>query len=233
MIARTSWLATTLPQLLLLHSHPPSFVRARDAQLPLQAASSYSSFSSDQTLKTLASTNMTRAPAVALSHGGGPMPVLGDPHHVNIINTLSNSIPKLLRLNTPEAPRAIVIVTAHWSTQKPTICSGPRPQLMYDYHGFPAEAYRLKYDAPGSPEVAQTVAAAMRAEGMDPILDEKQSASYLTNSAMESVAACRCLLTTSRMGSWRLCAHASHPSSGRYSNRPGLCARLRVALCSL
>ena len=97
---------------------------------------------------------MTRAPVICISHGGGPLPVLGDPMQKDIVKSLQTRVPELLKLGTPEAPRAIVIVTAHWSERNPTISSGSKHSLFYDYYGFPPESYKLKYDAPGSPEVA-------------------------------------------------------------------------------
>jgi len=37
------------------------------------------------------------------------------------------------------------------------INSSPKPDLLYDYYGFPEHTYKLKYDAPGSPELAENV----------------------------------------------------------------------------
>ncbi|KAF1976154.1 Extradiol ring-cleavage dioxygenase, class III enzyme, subunit B [Bimuria novae-zelandiae CBS 107.79] len=102
--------------------------------------------------------NMTRlAPVICISHGGGPLPLLGDPSQAQLTHSLKTRVPKILKLGTPEQPKAIVLVTAHWSTTDVTISSGEKPALYYDYHGFPDEAYRLRYDAPGSPEVAELV----------------------------------------------------------------------------
>lgn len=99
------------------------------------------------------------------------MPILGDPGHKDIIYSLKNRVPRLLGLGTPQAPRAIVLVTAHWSTRTPTITSGTSPDLIYDYYGFPPESYSLKYPAPGSPSVAEEVKKAMEAQGLKPALD--------------------------------------------------------------
>ncbi|RXG43891.1 hypothetical protein VDGE_02964 [Verticillium dahliae] len=117
---------------------------------------------------------MTRGAVICISHGGGPMPVLGDPGHKDIVSSLTKRVPKLLRLNTPEAPRAIVVVTAHWSTRRPTISSATHHDLYYDYGGFPSEAYSLKYPAPGSPDVAEEVRRALAQQGLDPVLDAKR-----------------------------------------------------------
>ncbi|KAI0592063.1 hypothetical protein Alg130_00664 [Pyrenophora tritici-repentis] len=92
------------------------------------------------------------APVISLSHGGGPMPVLGDPSHASITRSLQTKVPQILKLGTPDAPRAIVVVTAHWSTEKARVSSGAKHELLYDYYGFPEESYKIRHDAPGSPE---------------------------------------------------------------------------------
>ncbi|OAA65320.1 extradiol ring-cleavage class 3 subunit b [Niveomyces insectorum RCEF 264] len=118
---------------------------------------------------------MPRGAVVALSHGGGPMPVLGDPDSVELANSMRTRVPAILGLNdAARRPKAIVIVTAHWSTDRPTVSSGARHKLLYDYGGFPPAAYRLKYDAPGSPEVAHRVAEVLRTAGFDPALDAER-----------------------------------------------------------
>lgn len=116
-------------------------------------------------------TKMTRAAAIALAHGGGPMPVLGDPSHREIIQSLKVRVPALLRLGTAEAPRAMVVVTAHWSTANPTVSNAAKHKLLFDYSGFPPQSYSLVYDAPGSPEVAMELFEALKAEGLTPELD--------------------------------------------------------------
>ncbi|KAF1952245.1 extradiol ring-cleavage dioxygenase [Byssothecium circinans] len=97
------------------------------------------------------------APVICISHGGGPMPVLGDPSHAAITKSLQTRVPKILKLGTEEQPRAIVLVTAHWSTNEVRISSAEKHDLYYDYGGFPDEAYSLRYDAKGSPEVAELI----------------------------------------------------------------------------
>ncbi|KAF1844190.1 Extradiol aromatic ring-opening dioxygenase [Cucurbitaria berberidis CBS 394.84] len=113
-------------------------------------------------------TNMTRlAPVVSLSHGGGPMPLLGDPSHKEITNSLKTKVPRILKLGTSDQPKAIVLVTAHWSTNKVTISSGSKYGLLYDYYGFPPETYEIKHNAPGSPEVAELVEKALKDAGVE------------------------------------------------------------------
>lgn len=99
------------------------------------------------------------------------MPILGDPGHAAIVKSLQTKVPELLRLGTPEAPRAIVLVTAHWSESVPTISGARKHKLLYDYYGFPSESYKLKYEAEGSPEVAAEVAKALEGAGLKPEID--------------------------------------------------------------
>lgn len=102
------------------------------------------------------------------------MPVLNDPGHKELIKSMRERVPKILNLNTPNAPRAIVLVTAHWIESVPTISNGKTHSLLYDYGGFPREAYALKYPAPGSPEVAEEVFGVLKEAGFKPEMDAKR-----------------------------------------------------------
>jgi len=102
------------------------------------------------------------------------MPLMGDPGHVNLIKSMTERVPKILGLGTANAPRAIVLVTAHWDEKKPTISNGSKHKLFYDYYGFPPETYKLKYDAPGSPEVAKEVYDLLEKAGLSPEMDSER-----------------------------------------------------------
>jgi 4,5-DOPA dioxygenase extradiol len=93
------------------------------------------------------------------------MPILGDPGQENIARSLRTTAAKVLR-NNDNPPLAIVLVTAHWEEDIPTITTSAKPKLLYDYYGFPPEAYKLTYDAPGSPDVAKRVAAVLKKAGI-------------------------------------------------------------------
>lgn len=54
-------------------------------------------------------------------------------------------------------PRAVIIVSAHWEERNPTVNTGARPPLLFDYSGFPAHTYELTWPAPGAPDVAEEV----------------------------------------------------------------------------
>jgi aromatic ring-opening dioxygenase catalytic subunit (LigB family) len=103
------------------------------------------------------------------------MPVLSNPgDNIGIVKSLKTRVPKILKLGTPDAPRAIVLVTAHWSERYPTISSADKHSLYYDYGGFPREAYELRYPAPGSSEVAHEVKKVLDDAGLRPKLDARR-----------------------------------------------------------
>lgn len=54
-------------------------------------------------------------------------------------------------------PTAILVISAHWEEAQVTLLTSPRPGLLYDYYGFPESTYKVKYPAPGAPDLAQKV----------------------------------------------------------------------------
>ena len=55
-------------------------------------------------------------------------------------------------------PRAILVVSAHWTTPSPAVSAAPQPETIHDFYGFPQPLYELAYQAPGSPNLAAEVA---------------------------------------------------------------------------
>jgi 4,5-DOPA dioxygenase extradiol len=86
--------------------------------------------------------------SIFISHGGGPLPVLGDPYHAEMVTHLE-TVAAII-----QKPSAIVVVSAHWEETIATITGHARPPIIYDYYGFPPESYKLKYPAPGDPDLA-------------------------------------------------------------------------------
>ncbi len=62
-----------------------------------------------------------------------------------------------LAATLPARPRAIVMVSAHWLAPVFGVTANARPDLIYDYEGFPAHTYALRYPAPGEPALADRV----------------------------------------------------------------------------
>jgi aromatic ring-opening dioxygenase catalytic subunit (LigB family) len=93
-----------------------------------------------------------QAQIVYLSHGGGPLPILGDASHEAMVHFMQQ-LPSRLR-----KPDAILVVSAHWEEQSATLTGAQTPPLLYDYYGFPEKAYEITYPAPGNPELANRIA---------------------------------------------------------------------------
>ncbi|UCF65914.1 MAG: dioxygenase [bacterium] len=55
-------------------------------------------------------------------------------------------------------PDAILVISAHWEENNATLLGAKNPLMLYDYYGFPAEAYAMTYPAPGHPELAKRIA---------------------------------------------------------------------------
>lgn len=95
-----------------------------------------------------------------ISHGGGPLPLLGDPAHAELVRTLQGLAKTIPR------PEAIIVVSAHWEADVATVTTSAAPGLLYDYYGFPPESYRIDYPAPGAPHLAERICEVLRAEGI-------------------------------------------------------------------
>lgn len=106
-----------------------------------------------------------KSKALFLSHGGGPMPLLGDAGHqemVSCLERIASTIPK---------PDALLVVSAHWEEQVPTITAGKTPPLIYDYYGFPEASYHIQYPCVGDPSMAGEVHALLSSAGIEARLD--------------------------------------------------------------
>jgi len=102
---------------------------------------------------------------IFLPHGGGPMPLLGDPAYKRLADVLGG-------LNGEIAgAKAVIVVTAHWEEERASLSTAAHPGMLYDYYGFPDAAYEIRYPAPGAPELAAKVGAALEAAGIDAAYD--------------------------------------------------------------
>ncbi|WP_455351220.1 dioxygenase family protein [Streptomyces sp. SYSU K217416] len=95
-----------------------------------------------------------RMPALYLSHGAPPL--ADDAVWPGQLAAWSAALPR---------PRAVLMVSAHWEEAPLALgATGPAP-LVYDFWGFPAHYYQVRYDAPGAPELAESVRKLLRRAG--------------------------------------------------------------------
>lgn len=108
------------------------------------------------------------SPVLFLPHGGGPLPILGDKGHEKMVSFLKEIASEL------SEPSAILVISAHWEEEQATITSGNHPEIIYDYYGFPAEAYQIQYAAPGNSGLANEICTQLTASGVPARLDEQR-----------------------------------------------------------
>ena len=101
--------------------------------------------------------NPARLPTLFIPHGGGPCffmdPPAGAPHAWDGMAAYLRGIADSIGMR----PKAVLVISAHWETAQPTVTTGTRPPLLFDYYGFPEHTYKLTYPAPGSPQLASRV----------------------------------------------------------------------------
>lgn len=91
---------------------------------------------------------MNFIPPVFISHGS-PMLMLEPGRAGPAWQTLAQSLPR---------PRAILAISAHWTTTKPAVSASPQPETIHDFYGFPPPLYELEYQPPGAIDLAAQVA---------------------------------------------------------------------------
>ena len=63
-------------------------------------------------------------------------------------------------------PRAILAISAHTLTRAPVLLAAAQHGTVHDFSGFPEALYRLRWDAPGAPDLAPRVAELLQAAGL-------------------------------------------------------------------
>lgn len=102
------------------------------------------------------------APALFIGHGS-PMNAIRSNRFTQALTAWGQALGR---------PKAILMVSAHWLTERDTrVSTTAQPELIYDFGGFPAPLYEVQYPAPGAPAPALKAAArlAPRQAGQDPV----------------------------------------------------------------
>lgn len=93
-------------------------------------------------------------PTLFLSHGA-PNVALHDLPARRFFDGLAASLPR---------PRAILVASAHYAANVPSVTAGTAPRTIHDFHGFEPELYDLRYPAPGDPALAARVLQLVQSE---------------------------------------------------------------------
>lgn len=84
-----------------------------------------------------------RMPTLFLSHGA-PSLVMTKTPASDFLRSLASRVP---------APKAILVISAHWEAARPTVGLGV--ETIHDFYGFPQPLYDLQYPAPVARDVAE------------------------------------------------------------------------------
>jgi 4,5-DOPA dioxygenase extradiol len=104
---------------------------------------------------------MASLPSVFVSHGS-PMHALEPGAAGEAWRSLGRRLAR---------PKAIVIASAHWETNLPMLTGAARPETIHDFYNFPEPLYRLRYPAPGAPDVAQRAQGLLKGAGFTAAID--------------------------------------------------------------
>lgn len=94
-------------------------------------------------------------PAIYVSHGSPMLALEPGPS-----GAAFDALGDVLR---QRKPRAVLIISAHWIYSTLVVGTRRRQEAWHDFGGFPRALYKLRYDAPGSPELADRVKALVEA----------------------------------------------------------------------
>jgi 4,5-DOPA dioxygenase extradiol len=61
-----------------------------------------------------------------------------------------------------ERPRAILCVSAHWTTRGTYVSGATSPETIHDFYGFPQALFDVRYPAPGDAALARQVAQSVK-----------------------------------------------------------------------
>jgi 4,5-DOPA dioxygenase extradiol len=87
-------------------------------------------------------------PALFVGHGN-PMNAIGENPWTRGWAAIAAALPR---------PRAVLAVSAHWYVPETAVTALEAPPTIHDFGGFPEELYRVRYPAPGDPELARRIA---------------------------------------------------------------------------
>jgi 4,5-DOPA dioxygenase extradiol len=105
--------------------------------------------------RTMTSPTAPEAPVIFLAHGA---PILtDDATWVAELNAWARALP---------APKAILMISAHWEARPTTLGATRTVPLVYDFYGFPERYYQVTYPAPGAPALAERVRGLLSGAGI-------------------------------------------------------------------
>jgi len=107
-----------------------------------------------------------KLPAAFISHGAPTIALEEQGGFAQALRAFGATVPR---------PRAVAVVSAHWTERNGSaVTVSARPPTVHDFGGFPEALYRLRYPAPGAPDVARSAAELLEGAGFPTALDPER-----------------------------------------------------------
>ena len=100
-------------------------------------------------------------PSLFIAHGS-PMVAVEDTAYAKFLEHLGRALPR---------PRAIAVFSAHWTASGQWVSAAGQHQPMYDFAGFPASLYQVRYAPAGDPALAEDIVGRFGSAGVEADLD--------------------------------------------------------------
>ena len=107
-------------------------------------------------------------PALFVSHGAPTLP-LTDTAAKRFLAGLGTDIHRRYG-----RPAAILVASAHWETESPSVSAPEVNDTIHDFSGFPRALYELRYPAPGAPALAERACDLLCAAGLRSAIDPRR-----------------------------------------------------------
>jgi 4,5-DOPA dioxygenase extradiol len=104
-------------------------------------------------------------PTLFVSHGAPTLPLEQGVSARDFLAGLGERFPEIT---------AVLCISAHWNTPRPSVNAVMKPPTIHDFSGFPKKLYGITYPAPGSPELAHRVAGLVEAAGLPCGIDSER-----------------------------------------------------------
>ncbi|MGA7108555.1 MAG: class III extradiol ring-cleavage dioxygenase [Terracidiphilus sp.] len=110
--------------------------------------------------------NTHRQPSIFIPHGGGPCFFMDWTWGPADTWRATQHFLEGIASSLPAVPKALLVISGHWEEPAFTASAASKPELIFDYSGFPEATYRLTWPSPGDPVLAEHVVGLLEKAGL-------------------------------------------------------------------